>query len=139
MPNPIYATRCKCFKLSIPCTWLCRCLNCSNPYGARTATPQGKPTRSRRKHAYQVKLPASKKFAEDRGEAITQAIWSYFLTIVLEEVCCKEDDVDMNIATELYNNIQYYSTTTYCIKKLPNNIVFRKKTFGQISSKKRNM
>ena len=84
--NAMYLSRCGCFKLGKPCTHLCRCLNCNNPNGAHTPT-QKTAERIKRKHAFQVELPKSKKIAEERGEALTQSLWSDFETIVLDEIC----------------------------------------------------
>ena len=71
MPSAIYTTRCKCFKASQPCTALCKCTNCDNPYGPRPPPLQGD-QRSRRKHPLQIDIPSSKRFAQERGECMSQ-------------------------------------------------------------------
>ena len=53
MPNSLYATRCECFAQRIPCSSICHCKNCSNPYGVSPEKPvAGK--RKRRPHAMQI-------------------------------------------------------------------------------------
>ena len=39
-----------------------------------------------RQHPLQVKIPKSKRFAEDRGEIVSEAIWSHFETVLLNEL-----------------------------------------------------
>ena len=75
-PNTIYTTRCRCFKLGKPCTHRCRCVSCNNPNGARIPMKKSVDGRVKRKHAFQVEIPHSKKFAQDRGEDITLGTWS---------------------------------------------------------------
>ena len=135
MPSAIYTTRCKCFKASQPCTALCRCTNCDNPYGPRPPPLQGD-QRSRRKHPLQINIPSSKRFAQERGECMSQAIWSNFESIVLHEICTSlQQESDNSMIAKLYNDVVYYSTTSICLFTLPQDIVFRKKSQGEISSK----
>ena len=70
-------------------------------------------------------LPKSKQFAEDRGETISEAIWSEFESILLDEVCRKVEEVDAVV--KLYNDLVYYSGTSYCVEQLPQSVVFRNK------------
>ena len=135
IPNAVYMTRCKCYKNSKPCTSLCRCVNCSNPSGARILHSERTRTRTKRKHHFQVDLPQSKQFAQERGETISEAIWSEFETIVLYEVCQKVEDMDAVV--KLYNDVVYYSNTSYCVERLPQRIVFRQKRGAQIIGKRR--
>lgn len=134
-PNALYMTRCRCFKLGKPCTHQCRCVNCRNPNGARIPVKKSIDGRVKRKHAFQVDIPQSKKFAQERGEETSHGIWSNFESIVLEQVClkCKEGCEDM---TKLYNDIVYYSQTSYCVVRLPPCAVFREKNERQIRSKR---
>ena len=111
MPSAIYTTRCKCFKASQPCTALCKCTNCDNPYGPRPPPLQGD-QRSRRKHPLQIDIPSSKRFAQERGECMSQAIWSNFEPIVLHEICTSlRQESDNSMIAKLYNDVVYYSTT----------------------------
>ena len=67
---------------------------------------------------------------------MSKAIWSTFESIVLHEVCaslCEERDD--NVATKLYNDLVYYSTSSFCIIPLSSDMVFRNKTLGEITSK----
>ena len=134
IPSAIYATRCICFKMSQPCTSICRCVNCHNPSGARP-TPTKESTRKRRKHSFQVvDVPTSKRFALERSELLSEAIWSDFESIVLHEICSKLED--NNEILKLYNDIVDYSKTTYCLYPLPQDVVFRSKSAAQISCKR---
>lgn len=45
--KPLYATRCRCYKLGTSCSHLCKCKNCSNPYGERK-TPVAPTQRKKR-------------------------------------------------------------------------------------------
>ena len=130
MPNAVYMTRCKCYKSSKPCTALCRCIGCSNPNGARIPYSS-----SCTKHHCQVDLPQSKKFAQERGETISEALWSEFKTIALYEVYHKVKDMD--VVVKLYNDLVYYSGISCCVEPLPQSIVFRKKSIAQIIGKRR--
>ena len=42
---------------------------------------------------------------------------------------------DASNVTNVYNNIQYYSTASFCSLPLPANVVFRSKTPGQVDAK----
>ena len=133
IPNTIYATRCKCFLRSRPCSSQCRCVNYCNPNGIRPP-PSKERTRKRRKHTFQVDIPDSKLFAEDRGEVLSEAIWSDFESIVLHEICCEIEEV--SAISKVYNDIVYYSKTSYCLATLPHNVIFRNKRAAQIVSKR---
>ena len=126
-------TRCGCFKEGKPCTYLYMPLYELQQSKRSTYTDTKKAERIKRKHAFQIELPKSKKIAEERGEAITQSLWSDFETIVLDE-CCKSGDNADNTLVKSYND---YSQTTYCVVQLPPCVVFREKTRGQILSKRR--
>ena len=134
-PSAVYASRCKCYLKCKPCTSSCRCRGCSNPYGTRIPKQHGM-TRKRRPHSLQQEIPSSKRFALDRGESLSKGTWSDFETIVIDEICklSRKQQLDKNI-TEAYNNIVYYSKSTFCTIPLESTIVFREKTSAQISSK----
>ena len=134
-PCPIYTTRCTCYKASRPCTSLCRCTNCENPCGQRPPPLLAK-KRIRRKHDLQIDIPSSKRFAQERGEHISEGIWSSFESTVLHDICTSlQQETDSGIITKLYNDIVYYSTSSYCLVALPSDVVFRKKSILQITSK----
>ena len=134
-PCPIYTTRCKCYKSSQPCTTLCGCTNCDNPYGSRPP-PSHSGKRIRRKHDLQMDIPSSKRFAQERGELMSQAIWSSFESIVLTEICNSlQQENDNNVIAKLYNELVQYSTSSYCLLALPPDIVFREKSLREIISK----
>ena len=82
----------------------------------------------------QVEIPPSKKFAIDRGEAISEAIWSNFESIVLDELC-KSPEVETCDVLNLYNDIVYYSKCNFCTMPLQDDVLFRNKTAQQIQSK----
>ena len=85
IPLPHYNSRCKCYRQSQSCTSICRCKNCANPHGERRVLPS---KRKRTLHSFQISLPNSKKFAEDRGESVVAGVWSEFETIVVLEMLC---------------------------------------------------
>ena len=128
-----YSARCKCFKLSKPCTSECNCVGCANPLGRRSALKVGK--RARRKHIMQVTLPHSKDFAEERGEKLSEGSWSTFESLVIHEVCIEHRESDIGTITKTYNDIVSYSNAVYCIAALPLNVVFRSKAETQVQSK----
>ena len=74
----------------------------------------------------------AKKFALDRGESMSAAIWSDFESIVLSEIVSSftEPQQDATIL-RLYNDIVYYSTAPFCIFFLPDNVTFREKNYAQ--------
>ena len=131
--SAIYATRCKCFLMSQPCSPLCRCFNCCNPCGVRPF-PTKKNPRKRRKHTLQVDIQSSTHFTETRGEKISEAIWSDLESI---EICNEVKQLDLIL--KLYNDIVYYSKTSYCFATLPHNAVLRNKNVVQISAKRINL
>ena len=133
-PNPVYSSRCKCYKQSKPCNSLCHCKSCSNPYGVKPCKQEG-PTRQRRRHSMQEDVPSSKRFAEERGELVEAGTWSNFESIVLNEIYYiaeKDQNVD---AVKLYDDVVYYAHSNFCTSPLPDNIVFRKKSSKQVTSK----
>lgn len=132
-PNQSYATRCKCYLSSTPCSSYCQCKNCNNPCGQKPVTSlEGK--RKRRAHSLQIELPSSKKFAVERGEVLSVNIWSTFETIVLSELQNIEETEDLD-TFQLYNEIVNYSKSNFCTLPLENEVVFRNKTATQIASK----
>ena len=133
--QPHYETRCMCYKLGQACTSLCRCKNCASPNGHRREGAVGG-KRKRRIHALQKDIPKSKKFALDRGESMSAAIWSDFESIVLSEIVSSftEPQQDATIL-RLYNDIVYYSTAPFCIFFLPDNVTFREKNYAQLYAK----
>ena len=131
-PSALYTTRCKCYLSSQACGSLCSCKGCSNPCGVRQCNPQGI-KRQRRSHSLQKEIPSSKKFALDRGESLSTAIWSDFESIVLEEISASEQQDESMI--KLFNDIVYYSKSSFCTIPLTEDIVFREKTSSQISAK----
>ena len=86
-PQPRYATRCGCYKNGKSCSSICRCKNCGNPNGTRLVVPDGdKSKRKRRPHKYQKDIPDSKRFALERGESVSEGVWSTFECIVLSQI-----------------------------------------------------
>ena len=133
-PNPFYNTRCKCYKNSRSCSPLCHCKECANPNGIRQ--PQQGMVKKRRRHTLQVEIPSSKRFALDRGESISSAIWSDFESIVLHETCTSlPTDAATSLITKVYNDVVYYSTSCFCTSPLTDDMVLREKTHTQITSK----
>lgn len=112
-PNPIYATRCKCFAQCKPCSSSCCCKNCSNPFGTQPEKPIGV-KRQRRSHSMQITLPTSKRFAEDKGEEMSTSVWSSFESILLREII-KESKKDQSIVPhKIYNDVVYYANSNFC-------------------------
>lgn len=135
VPLQFSNTRCKCFKISHPCSRLCRCKNCENTFGKRITNKQM--SRKRTVHSLQVKIPTSKKFAVEKGEDISTALWSEFETIAILKVLKhlesnSEGDDDI---TKIYNDVVYYSKSLFCTLHLPEGAVFRNKTSTQIRCK----
>jgi len=84
----------------------------------------------------QIDIPSSKRFAQERGELMSQAIWSSFESIVLTEICNSlQQENDNNVIAKLYNELVQYSTSSYCLLALPPDIVFREKSLREITSK----
>ena len=73
--NGKYTTRCVCFRLDRPCTDLCDCKGCENPFGVR-------PERVRQK--YKLKIPYRQRYAHDAAKVAT----------------CKSSNVSMTTATQ---------------------------------------
>ena len=126
VPLPFSNTRCKCFKNSQPCSMFCRCKNCENPAGKRSQYKQSK--RKMVKHSSQLDIPSSKRFAIDKGEVISTAIWSEFETIVIQEVMkyLEDESKDEEELTKMYNDVVYYASSLFCTLHLPDDAVFRK-------------
>ena len=82
----------------------------------------------------QVNIPPSKMFVVDRGEAFSEAIWSTFESIVLNELC-KSPEVEGSWIPKLYNDIVSYSKCNFCTIPLEDDVLFRNKTTQQIQSK----
>ena len=82
----------------------------------------------------QVEIPSSKKFAVDRGEVVSEAVWSSFESIVLDELC-KSPDVKSADIPKLYNDNIYYSTCNSWTIPLQDDVLFRNKATQQIQSK----
>ena len=135
IPQPLYASRCGCYKSSSPCGLACQCKNCANPHGLRPV--KGDKKQTRRPHTMQLQLPSSKRFAEGRNESIPSSIWSDFEIIVLSVVSDEVKSITGEISkvVKFYNDIVYYSTALFCQKPLPHDIVFRKKTDIQVQAK----
>ena len=60
----------------------------------------------------QMEIPSSKKFAVHRGEVVSEAVWSSFESIVLDELS-KSPDVESADIPKLYNDIVCYSTCNF--------------------------
>ena len=134
MLSSLCMTRCKCYKSQKPCTSLCRCCNCFNPNGVKPPPPLCISTRW---HSFQMDIPSSKRFAEDRGQDPSGAIWSDFESVVLYEINNQLEDVED--VFKLYNDMVYYSSAPYCVAALPHNVVFRSKKTVQVVSKLKNI
>ena len=132
-PNPLYTTRCKCYKCLQPCDNNCRCKNCCNPFEVKACSEGNDsdaiiPCRI-------IYVPSSKKFAEDRGETVESGVWSTFESIVLHEI---QQIVEENVNPDpmnMYNDVRNYATSTFCTVPLPENALFRSKSSAQINGK----
>jgi hypothetical protein len=130
-PTPRYSSRCPCFNNNKECTFLCRCKNCANPNGQKPPVKG----RKRRAHQLQLQVPKSAKFANDRGEKLTEGNWSEFEKIVLNEIVAHTTQKDVLEIHKLYNDIVFYSGAPFCAFPLQHNIIFRQKSFTQVSAK----
>ena len=131
-----YACRCVCLKAGYPCSDLCRCKGCNNPNGCRLPQVGPKLSRKRRSHELQTEIPSSKRFGTERGEKLTEGVWSSFENIVLRHiVSIGGDNKNTACILKLYNDIVYYSTAPFCVAPLPENTVFRPKVHAQILAK----
>ena len=78
-------TRCKCFKNKNRCGTQCKCKNCSNPHGKRSADATSdspkKITRSPRKKSF--KQSRTSTFLAESGSILNKGHWSELETIVL--------------------------------------------------------
>lgn len=136
-PNQSYATRCKCYLSSTPCSSYCHCKSCNNPCGQKPVISlEGK--RKKRAHSLQIEIPSSKKFAVERGEVLPANIWSTLETIVLSELKNIEETEDLD-TFQLYNEIVSYSQSNFCTLPLDDEVVLRNKTATQIASKLKHM
>ena len=67
---------------------------------------------------------------------MSEAIWSHFETILPNELCTALLDQPTNkVITKVYNNIVDYSTSLCCLAVLPDDIMLRKKTLNEVTSK----
>ena len=130
-PSPIYSSRCKCLRLSQPCSLLCRCKNCNNPNGKRPMINAAK-SRKRQSHTFQMKIPTAKSFAQERDQTLCQGAWSDYETILLLEIGVHNDPQEV---TDIYNKLVLYSKSMLCTLTLPENVIFRMKSLSQVRSK----
>lgn len=67
---------------------------------------------------------------------MSRATWSNLETILLSELCTTlQDQYDNEVITKVYNDIVDYSTTSFCSVILPDDVVLRKKTLNEVTSK----
>ena len=59
----------------------------------------------------------------DRGEVVSEAVWSSFESIVLDELC-KTPDVESAVISKLHNDIVCYSTCNFCTMPLQDDVLF---------------
>lgn len=83
----------------------------------------------------QVSVPKSKDFVNQRGEKLSEGMWTFFESLVVHEISIVHKECDTSIITKIYNDIVSYSTAPYCVTSLPINIVFRNKTEMQVQRK----
>lgn len=130
-----YTCRCVCLKAGKSCSDLCRCKGCNNPNGCKPAQC-GTKTRKRRSHDLQIEFPSSKKFATERGERMSEGTWSNFENIVVKHIASLGGDYkNAACVLKLYNDIVYYARAPFCILFLPENVIFREKSYAQVSAK----
>ena len=78
-----------------------------------------------------MKTPiTSRQFALDRSEIMSETIWSSLLHQVYIAL-----DHEEEIITNVYKDINHYSTTPYFWVILPHNVVFHKKTLREVTSR----
>ena len=103
-----YSTRCKCYKSGQPCTVVCRCINCSNPHGSRSAATNPPTLKSRVRHKEELRPPKPVcQFMEIKGEALQTGKWTLFEFHVLQEIISFHIENDINVNPEdLYTSYQ---------------------------------
>ena len=113
-------TCCTCCKESKPCTNLCKCKTCNNPFGKKLPTTESMQTsRKRPRQPWQQKICKSVKFALDAREHVSSGPRSILEFFVLESITkyCISETTPGNIE-KIYNTIVKISDTLN--KKTPN-------------------
>ena len=77
-----------------------------------------------------MNIPSSKKFALNRGESLSESIWSNSIC----KITSKDETSNIDVV-KLYNDIVEYSKSTFCTVILPKDAVFRNKSNNQICAK----
>ena len=85
-----YSSRCKCLRQLKLCTDKCGCRNCGNPFGSIGG--QGMLRKRARKR--KMNIPTASDFALERGEILSQSIWSDFEVIILQHILTMENSPD---------------------------------------------
>ena len=75
----------------------------------------------------QQEIPSSKKFALNRGESPSTAVWSDFESMVLAGICALDQQGDIIIISSI-------TQSSFCTVPLKEDIAFREKTSCQICS-----
>ena len=107
---------CKCCKESKPCTNLCRCKTCNNPFGKKLPTKDSmQMSRKRPRQPWQQKLPKSVKFALDAREHVSngpRSILEFFVLEAITKYCLREgiETTSENIE-RIFNTIVEISDT----------------------------
>ena len=126
---------CKCLAVKQPCSKLCGCKGCANPFGNRVVL--GK--RKREPHSWQQLDCCNASFILERGQTLTDGCWSDFETIVLiniiqycnaEALATSADEIQA-----MYNEVVSFIHAPYCSIQLPPTALLRKKSGRQMKSK----
>ncbi len=129
-------SKCKCLAAKQPCSNLCGCKGCTNPFGNRVVL--GK--RKREPHSWQQLDCCNASFILERGQEMADGCWSDFETILLINIiqyCSNIEDLATS-ADEIqttYNDIVTFVHAPYCSVQLPQTALLRKKSGRQIKSK----
>lgn len=131
-----YQTRCKCYKLKLPCGTACKCKNCSNTFGKRSIL--GK--RTREKHQYQISLPTSRQFIEAKSEKLAKGPWTFLensiFVFIIEHFQLHSTELSVDNIAKAFNEIQTLSNSLYNSVHIPDNIIRpTEKSINQIRSK----
>ena len=91
---------CKCCKNNKPCTNMCKCKMCKNPFGTRKITADTSEvhvSRKRPRHQWQIHVSKSVKFAIDVGEDVNTGSRSMLEFFVLESILkhCLQEKIEI--------------------------------------------
>jgi hypothetical protein len=129
-------SRCKCLAAKKPCSSLCSCKGCQNPYGIRVSL--GK--RKRQPHNWQKLDKSNLTVTIKHGQELADGGWSLLESIIFVHVnnhygCTEKDHSTAEDCLSFYNNLVDYIDSSASPISLPSNALLRKKSMKQFNSK----